>query len=326
MKVIVTGATGSLGLPLCLNLHEKKYEVVAIGRQTKRLEYLSSKGIKTIRADLCEENLAKEFLRADFVIHSAALTRPWGPPLDFEAPNLIASRRLFEWSAAANVKRVIHISTTSVYYDGTSRTNLTEASPLPREQKTSYASTKLQSEKIANEFYKKGLSVITLRPRAIISLYDQTLLPRILKLMNKGFFPLIDEGMASIDLTPVASICAAVELAMLAPAERSGELYNLTNDEPILIRELLFAVAKNLNLKVKWVPLKSAPLNFFAPLFEKAWAKITDHEPPLSRYSLDLISKSQSFDIGKIKSELGYRPAQSVFEALSEIKGLRTFT
>ncbi len=323
MRVFVSGATGSLGLPLCLALKEKKYSVIGVGRNQSRLKLLSERGIETIHADLCETDLYSQISSCDFVVHSAALTRPWGPRQEFVAPNLTASRRIFEWSARAQVKKLIHISTTSVYYDGTSRTNLTETSDLPKIQKTSYAATKLESETLAGEFFKNGLSGLILRPRAIVSPYDQTLLPRILAIMSRGFFPMIDNGEGIIDVTPTESIFAAIECAFRAPSEFNGNIYNLTNDEPISIQELLKSIAKSLNLKVRWLPMSSEKLMPLAKAFEKLWPILSNREPRLSCYTLDLISKSQSFNIQKIKSELGYRPAISTERAIVAMSNWR---
>ncbi len=320
MKVLVTGATGSLGLPLCLALKKKNYQVIGVGRQPKRLQILKDNGVEVIQADLCENDLSEEVADCEFVIHSAALTRPWGPHRDFVAPNLTASRRVFEWASTSKIKKVIHISTTSVYYDGTSRTGLTETSPLPASQKTSYGATKLQSELIAQEFFKDGLPILTMRPRAIVSAYDQTLLPRLLPIMSRGFFPMIDDGAAVIDVTPVESICVAIENAMLAPNSQNGRTYNITNGEPISIRELLTSIASVLNLKVRWIPLKSAMVTPLAVGFEQVWSRVSSKEPRLSRYSLDLISKSQSFNIQKLKDELNFQPVISVKESLSSMK------
>ncbi|MBX3017390.1 MAG: NAD(P)-dependent oxidoreductase [Bdellovibrionaceae bacterium] len=315
MKILVTGATGSLGLPLSIWLQERGHQVTAIGRQASRLQILRDHHVTALSADLCRDDLRDVVAAQDAVVHSAALTRPWGPASDFTGPNLEATRRLMTWSLETGAKKFIHISTTAVYYDGTSKTGLTEDSPVPTSHPVQYAATKWASEKIAAEFHARGLSVLTLRPRAILSPYDQTLLPRIKPLLERGRFPLINGGHGRIDVTPVESICEAVLKALEALPRFSGEVYNLTNDEPIEIRELIQWVSEAINQPVRFVPVPGGVLRAVAHGIEWVW-RGRETEPPLSRYALDLISKSQSFDISKIKRDLGYRPALSTKEAI----------
>jgi nucleoside-diphosphate-sugar epimerase len=227
---------------------------------------------------------------------------------------------MFANALECGFKKAIHISTTAVYYDGTSKTNLTESSPLPLRQTISYAATKLESELIAQRYFKKGLSGVVLRPRAILSDFDQTLIPRLLPRMKRGFFPLIDDGAGVIDLTPAESICLAVENALNAGSELDGRIYNLTNGEQISIRDLLFKMSEIFNLKVRWIPLSMGTADRLALGIEKIWPLTAKKEPPFSKYAVDLISKSQSFNIEKIRRELSYHPQISVMERLKKMK------
>ncbi len=320
MKVFVTGATGSLGMSICLFLKKKGYTVVALGRQKKRLEYLSSHHIETIEGDLNSVHTLTSFNECDALIHSAALTKAWGPKELFVPVNLTATEKVFSLALERKFKKAIHISTTAVYYDGTSKINLTESSAIPENQKVNYALTKLESEKIAGTYYQQGLPGVILRPRAILSPFDQTLIPRILPRMRKGFFPLIDEGHAIVDLTPVESICVAIENALHADASLNGQIYNLTNGEPISIQDLLFKVASVFDLKVRWISMSSSAADRLAKGFEMFWPKTSSNEPPLSQYSVDLISKSQTFNIEKIKKDLSFVPALTVMESLNLMK------
>lgn len=324
MKVFVTGATGSLGMPVCLFLKEKGYAVVALGRQKRRLAYLQKFGIEILEGDLNSDHYLSKFQECEALIHSAALTRAWGPRELFVPVNITGTDKVFSKALECGFKKALHISTTAVYYDGTSKTNLTESSPIPKYQKVSYASTKLESESVANKYFQSGLSGVILRPRAILSQFDQTLIPRLLPRMQKGFFPLIEEGQAIVDLTPAESICLAIEKALNADSSKDGQIYNLTNGEPISIQDLLFKVSQVFNLKVRWIPLSMKTADRLAFTIEKLWPENAKNEPPLSKYAVDLISKSQSFNIEKIQNELGFQPQMSVMESLNQMKNWKS--
>ncbi len=320
MRVLVTGATGSLGLPACLELKKRGYDVVAQGRNRSRLETLERHGIRTIQTELTDGDLRPFVEGCEGVVHSAALTRPWGAYRDFVAPNIAATESLVRAAIEAGVRRFIHISTTAVYYNGTSRTDLTEESEIPSRQPIAYAATKRESEVRALGLAKEAkLPILILRPRAILSAYDQTLLPRILPKMRRGYFPLIDGGRGKVDVTPVESIVDAIAKGLEAPAALSGEIYNLTNDEPITVGELLKTVSQAFDLHIRFVPVSSSIARPLSRSIERAWLFLPRKEPPITSYQLDLISRDQTFDIKKIKRDLGYRPAIPVREAISRI-------
>lgn len=319
MRVLVTGATGSLGLPLSLILKSQGYSVVAQGRNKSRLQKLEAHGIETHFVDLIEGDLKKLVKGCDGVIHSAALTRPWGPRKDFVSTNVLATERLMQVALDENIKRFIHISTTAVYYDGTHRSQLTELSPLPLIQNIHYAATKLESEKVALTFSSKGLPLIVFRPRAILSSHDQTLLPRLLPILKRGFFPLVDGGLAQIDLTPVESIAFAITQALNALPRHRGEIYNLTNDEHVRVVDLLQWVSKAMGLNPRMIPVPSSLARILAGTVEGFFSLASTKEPPITRYSLDLISNEQTFDISKIKRDLSYKPVIGVSEAIQRL-------
>lgn len=320
MQVLVTGATGSLGLPLCLILKQNGYEVVAQGRNKSRLQKLEELGVVTRFAELEDGNLKKLVQGCDAVIHSAALTRPWGPREDFIRANVVATEKLMQAALDEKIQKFIHISTTAVYYDGSHHSRLTEKSPLPKIQKIQYAATKRESEIVAMKFTSLGLPLIVLRPRAILSPYDQTLLPRLMPILKKGFFPLIGGGQRYIDLTPVESIAHAVIQGLNLLPKYSGEIYNLTNDEPVRLVDLIQWVsgAMGLNPRLIFVPSRMAKV--LGGTIESIYFLLSPHtEPPISRYSLDLISNEQTFDISKIKRDLLYKPVIGTQEAIENL-------
>jgi nucleoside-diphosphate-sugar epimerase len=283
------------------------------------MRLLSEREVDILKWDLqAPENAQLAGKTFDVVVHLAALTRPWGPYQDFVTSNIDATEKLLKWMADRKIPRLIHISTPAIYYNGQNREGLTEDSPLPDIQKIAYAATKLEAEKIVVGS-KFGIRYFILRPRAVVSPFDQTLLPRILRILEKGFFPAINGAQAKVDVTPSQSITHAIDLAMQQPDSNWNQIFNLTNDEPYSIRALVDTIGRQRKIKFRWIGVSATALQSVAFLNEKMSSIFSTKEPAMTRYSIDLVSKSQTFDISRIKKNLGYKPQISVIEALEKL-------
>ena len=52
MRVIVTGATGSLGQALLVRLREENYSVLGLGRSQHKIDHLTSQGFEMKQCDI----------------------------------------------------------------------------------------------------------------------------------------------------------------------------------------------------------------------------------------------------------------------------------
>lgn len=191
-----------------------------------------------------------------------------------------------------------------------------ESEPIPHAY-TNYAKSKLQGEHLVDALESFGIEVITLRPRAIIGPNDQVLLPRILRLMNKGRFPLFNKGEALIDLTFVDNVIYAIELALNADTNALYKKYNITNGEPRTLLSICQEIEASLKLKVRYVHLPLKPLLMMAKLIENIYLLLNiDKEPVLSEYSIGLMSYDHTLSIELAQKYLNYRPQVRLSEGL----------
>lgn len=118
MKALVTGATGFLGGHLARRLVREGWDVTGIGRNPEQGRRLEAEGIRFLNQDLRDESgTAAACTGQDAVFHCAALSSPWGKYRDFYGCNVEAARILAEASLREGVRRFIHVSTPSVYFD-----------------------------------------------------------------------------------------------------------------------------------------------------------------------------------------------------------------
>lgn len=317
MKAIITGATGFLGSHLVELLQGEGWDVIAIGRNDVIGNQLISESVEYYHANITDEaQLASVFEFADVVFHCAALSTDWGEYKEFHQINVQGTRNVLNCAINVGVKRLVYVSSTSVYFDYRDRFNLSEEQNLKRGFANFYSETKFLGEQVVIEESGDAIEYVIIRPRGIIGEGDTSIMPRILRLARKGWFPLINGGNAILDVTYVKNVAYALSLAAMT-AEAAGECFNITNDEPIKLRKLLELTFKKLGIHVRLIPVPYQLVQTVARFLHTFHRTVGKGQPALTRYSVGLISKSQTLDINKAKKILGYCPQYTLDDAIS---------
>ncbi|RZJ33568.1 MAG: NAD(P)-dependent oxidoreductase, partial [Brevundimonas sp.] len=211
-RALVTGATGGLGLSLVRALLDAGYSVRGSGRKPEALERLRAMGAEPFGGDLMDqtEDACRDI---DVVFHAAGLSSPWGPDADFDRANVELTRRLLHAAQGAGVDGFIFVSSPSIFARWGDQTGLTEASPPNPRPLNAYARTKGEAERLVRAADAPGFRTVSLRPRAIVGPNDAVLLPRLLRLVKKGRFPLFRNGEALVEMTDHRDAARAFLLA-----------------------------------------------------------------------------------------------------------------
>ncbi|WP_266158267.1 NAD-dependent epimerase/dehydratase family protein [Dyella silvatica] len=314
MTILVTGATSGLGRNAVEWLHAQGVAVRATGRDLARGTQLQQRGIEFVPADLARISAeqADHLLRdVDIVWHCAALSSPWGQPDDFYDANVRATSLLAEAAVARDVRRFIHISTPSIYFDYQHRRDIPEAHRA-RRYANYYAHTKALAEDRLQGMVAAHprTCFVLLRPRGLFGPHDRVVLPRILRLLRerKGVLPLPRGGEALIDLTYVGTVVHAMQLASQLAGLASGSAYNISNQEPSTLKALLRRLlgdALQLDYRVKSMPY---PLLDIASRGMEQWSRLSGREPMFTRYSMGALHFDMTLSNAKAQRELGYYP------------------
>lgn len=321
MKALVTGATGCLGRNLVMRLLHEGWEIHATGRNTSIGNLLKKEGSVFYPANLEDKEIISELCKdKDIIFHCGALSSPWGKYQDFYNANVLGTRNIVEGCLKHGVKRLVHVSTPSIYFDFTEKHQIKEADALPVKSVNHYAATKLEAERIIDNASKENnLPVVTIRPRAIFGPYDAAIMPRIIRLAHKGKVPLINGGEVLIDATYVDNVVESLILAASSSQNTLGKKYNITNGEPILLKELLQRSFSALDLpfKPKIIPYNIA--HGMAAVMEAcASLPFFTNEPLLTKYGVGVFSIGQTLDISAAKKDLGYQPIISMEQGINK--------
>ncbi|NLW46590.1 MAG: NAD(P)-dependent oxidoreductase [Firmicutes bacterium] len=318
MKVLITGGTGFLGQKLAIRLQQIGYMVTIVGRNEKVGVGLAQKGMEFLRADLRDSTQMKRAIKGkDYVFHCGALSAPWGHYSNFYETNVIGTENVIAGCMFHGVRRLIHVSSPSIYFEYRNKLNVTETQQLPRQMVNYYAKTKYMAEQRIDDAFTAGLPVVTIRPRAIFGPGDTTIFPRLIRANQRFGIPLIDGGQVLMDITYVENIVEALILAMDSAPETLGKKYNISNGTPVPLIDLLQKL-----FLIMGLPLRTRPVTFssayLAALFLETFFKIfmPNHEPPFTCYTVGLLSKSLTLNIATAKKELGFEPKISIDEGL----------
>ena len=168
MTALVTGATGFLGQHLTRRLVDDGFEVKATGRNVAIGRELAAYGAAFVGADLTDERQVRAVARdIDVIFHAAARSSVWGSYQSFEDANVNATRLLLAAAMDHGGPRFIHVSSPTIYVDGSHRRDVSEDAAIPARAVNHYATTKRLAEGLVANAAKRGLSTCTIRPRAI---------------------------------------------------------------------------------------------------------------------------------------------------------------
>jgi nucleoside-diphosphate-sugar epimerase len=320
MKILVTGATGFLGTRLVERLCEAGHSVRATGRNLAAGQVLTALGAEFIPGAIEDQAFVASLLPGmEAVIHTAGLSSPWGKYEAFYQANVQGTENVILGCFQHTVPRLVHVSTPSLYVEYRDRANVRESDPLPATFVNAYAATKYEAEQRVWAASLRGLETVMIRPRALVGRGDTVIMPRLIRAHQEGRLRVIGTGQNRVDLTSVANVVDALLLGLTAEGPALGEAYNITNGDPVNLWDTVEQVFQHLGLTLNRRRIPFAVAFAVAKGMEAA-ARFDPafREPPLTCYSVGMLAKTQTLNIDKARTLLGYTPRQSLTDAIGE--------
>ena len=290
MKYVVTGGAGFIGSHLTERLVKQGDVVTVIDNQnTGKIENLKSvsKKINFVQNDIRDFEVLRSLMEnVDGVFHQAAMASiqdSFRIPEKFHDVNVNGTENIFKIAKEFGIK-VVYASSSSVYGDTSilPTTESDEKRPI-----NPYAKTKLEKDKLAEQYAKNGLKVIGLRYFNVFGPRQSKEYAGVIKLfldrIQQGLPPLVNgDGLQIRDFVYVDDAVNANILSM--ESDIDFEFFNIGTGTTISILDLANMIIKFSGLKIK----------------------------PIHRPALSGDVRATQADITKVKTMLKWRPTTSI--------------
>lgn len=324
MKFLVTGATSGLGRNAVEWLIGQGYQVHATGRNLAVGEQLRFLGAQFTAMDLIhasDQEYQTLLHDCNIIWHCAALSSPWGRYNDFYQSNVVVTSRLANWAGKLGIKRFIHVSSPSIYFDFKHHLDIDE-NYLPKRFANHYARTKFMAEKILQQHiinFPETFYII-IRPRGLFGAHDRVIIPRVISqiIRTQGKLHLPGGGKNQVDLTFALNVVYALFLASINSNLSTGDIFNITNQQPTQLSQLLnqlFSHKLQLNYQIHSLPYS---LLYGAASLLEGIASISKKEPVLTRYSVGTLYFDMTLSQQRAINRLGYIPPYSLQEGIEQ--------
>ena len=290
MKYVVTGGAGFIGSHLIEKL-VKQGDVVTVldNLNTGKIENLKpvSKKINFVQNDIRDFEVLRSLMEnVDGVFHQAAMASvqdSFRIPEKFHDVNVNGTENIFKIAKEFGIK-VVYASSSSVYGDTSilPTTESDEKRPI-----NPYAKTKLEKDKLADQYAKNGLKVIGLRYFNVFGPRQSKEYAGVIKLflerIQQGLAPLVNgDGLQIRDFVYVNDVVNANILSM--ESDIDFEFFNIGTGTTISILDLANIIIKFSGLKIK----------------------------PIHRSALPGDVRATQADITKVKTMLKWKPTTSI--------------
>ncbi len=313
MKVLVTGSTGYVGIPLCRRLAEQGLQVHALARSTPNGKVFDHPGIRVFKGDLLDtDSLAAAVQGCQAVYHLAAYAGVWAKdPGRFRLINVDGTRNLMTAALAAGVRKVVMTSTGGVMGHSPGNGVLVDETTHPQPDLASgYEQSKLEAEQLVFSYLGRGMEVVVVNPTRIFgpgALNESNSVTRLIKQFQEGKWRLIPGDGESIgNYVYLDDVVDGHILAM--EKGKPGERYILGGDN-ISYNEFFTLLRRMTGSRQKLFRAPIGPMLLYSRL-EVLKARLTGKKPLIVPAFVHKLTKHWGMSSKKAQTELGYAPTR----------------
>jgi nucleoside-diphosphate-sugar epimerase len=304
VRILVTGASGFIGRRLCETLLLRDYEVVPAVRHG------------AVAGEIAVGNVGPEteWRHAltpipDVVIHLAALINPTRRERAdliglYRATNVEGTIHLARQAAAANVRRLIYLSSAKVdsqIMSGLSQNLASSAGHFDLEY--AYGVSKWEAEQALSEISgKTGLQIVVVRPPLVYGPGVKGNLARLLKLVRLGFplpFGAVQNKRSLIGLDNLVDLL----IRCVDHPAAAGQTFLVSDGEDLSTPDLLRCMAAAMDRSARFFPVPASLLRIAGSALGK-------------RAEIERLVGSLQIDSGRTRQILGWTPPVSVHEGI----------
>jgi nucleoside-diphosphate-sugar epimerase len=240
VRVLLAGATGTLGRPTSRALVAARHAVRGVARGAEKAQIVRADGGEPIEASLFDVAALRAAMRGcDAVLHFATKIPPLGRVTrsNFAENDRVrrdGARCLVDAALAAGVATYVQESIAFLYADGGDAW-LHEDAPLHASWVNESA---VAAERETARFAEGGRRGVTLRYGLFYAPYAPSTIDSV-RLARRGLFPVLGPGTQFVSSIHVDDAAAAAVAAL----DVGSGVYNVVDDDPLRFREYAQAVA-----------------------------------------------------------------------------------
>lgn len=306
-KVLITGASGFLGSNLVSYLLRKGINNIA-ALDIEELSSFDKDKITFIKGDIRDRDAVRSAVKnSDIVVHAAAVMPLHDADLTYSV-GIDGTRTLMEETFKQDVKRVIFISSVSVYGEK-------PVSPVYESAGFNgigaYAKSKIAAEYICRHYRGKGLCVPVLRPRPLVGPGGVGSFSMLYEWAADGRnFPIIGDGNNRYQLLDVDDLCEAIFLCITGDEGLVNDDFNIGAGVFGMIKQDFQSVLDCAGHNKHIISFPSGPA--IAALRVMKMLRLS----PVSSWAYETMTRDSYASIEKAEKKLGFTPKYSNKDAL----------
>lgn len=310
MNILLTGATGYVGLNLVAKLLETDNKVYCLMRSPERYTDDSMfKQCNLLKGDIAErESFQGKIKGIDWVVHLAVMS-----PLNenemssedvFDKVNVQGTVNLLSECLEAKVKKIICFSSTAAI-------GLVKDSTIdektPSRPITPYGKSKKKADDVATTFFNDHQQpIVTICFPHVYGPGETRDFFKITKMIKKGIFPQVG---FSPNYYPSVYISDAVDAICLALENgKPGEKYFIADNDPHDLRDLRKYVLENLGIERRYYPFIPKYAGIIGAYVVETLFNHLRKSPPIKLKNIKSIISGRKISIKKSQEELGFQP------------------
>jgi nucleoside-diphosphate-sugar epimerase len=316
MKVLITGGAGFVGSHLVRRLLSRGNEVVSLDKNPGLFDdELRSGGATLATGSVTNpEDVSRAMAGCELVYHLAS---PFGDILQPDAAywdiEVNGTRTVLDTAERLRVRRVVHCSTQGVH-------GIIEQPPgdenSPMAPRDYYCYSKVEGERVCQEYIDKGMDVVIVRPTSVYGPGDTRGWLKLYRMVSSGWFLMIGDGKTLNHPVYVENLVDVFELAASNPAAK-GRVYLAGDQEPVTLTELVSQVGNALGSEVRIIRFPWYRMAWMGATVVEAVSKAIGVKPLVFRRRLSWFKTNRAFRIDRAREELGYRPRVRLKEGLT---------
>ena len=304
--VSISGGAGFLGLHLARRVLEDGNDVRTLDiapLEDRELE----RGVEEVRGDVRSERDAQALVAgADVLVHAAAALPIQSSRAAIRAVNVEGTATVLAAALEARVRRVVLISSTAVY-------GVPERHPIHEDDPLVgvgwYGESKIEAERLALEFGRRGLDIVIIRPKTFIGPERLGVFEILFDWIREGRrIPILGDGGNLYQLLAVEDLVDAVARSFAAPA--GGTALNIGAGAFGTVRDDLQALIDHAGSGSRLWPVPVRPAEVSLGALERARLS------PLAEWHYKTAHKDSFVSIERARELLGWEPLLSNAETL----------